>query len=324
LSPIVILWRVTEACNLACAFCEYRRTLARPRRAARAADVLAFGRVLGDFSRETGRPVLLSWLGGEPLLWPPLWEVSHTLRCEHGLRLSLTTNGARLTPAACRRLIDDFAEVTLSVDGHAPFHELVRGAPGLYPHLCAAAETLSALKSTVGSGPLLRANTVLMRSNIHALEDLANTLASWGIESLTFNILGGLPGDPFYERERLRPEHIAWLAAALPGLRARLAARGLTVLGADRYLRRLAHTALGLPLAVADCAPGQSFLFIDEAGRAAPCSFTSADYGLPITSLRSVADLQDLPARLAERRRAAPSSACADCHSTQVFGKFNA
>ncbi len=321
-SPLVVLWRLTEVCNLACPFCEYRRGLRRPRRAARPEDVLAFSRVLGEYSRKTGRPVLLSWMGGEPLLWPPLWEVSRALRREHGLRLSLTTNGTRLTPALCRRLAEDFAEVTLSVDGGAPLHEHLRGAPGLYSRLRAAAESLSELKSALGRGPLLRANTVLMRSNIHALEELGAALAEWGVEALTFNALGGVPGDPFFDCEHLRPEHVAWLRDALPGIRTRLAARGLTVLGDARYLHRLAHSAAGLPLPIADCAPGQSFLFIDEAGRAAPCSFTAAEYGVPAGSIHTIADLRALPARLAANRRTAPSAACTDCHSTQVFGKF--
>jgi MoaA/NifB/PqqE/SkfB family radical SAM enzyme len=321
-ASLIVVWRLTESCNLDCAFCEFRRSLRRPRRAARAEDVLAFGRVLGAYARDTGRRVLISWLGGEPLLWPPLWDVSRELRRAHSLDLSLTTNATRLDPGACRRLVADYAEVTLSVDGDHAFHERVRSAPGLYPRLRHAAETLAELKSARGAGPLIRANTVLMRSNLHALEPLASTLAGWGIEELTFNLLGGAPGDPFYDRERLRPADVDWLAATLPGLRARLAARGLRLAGGEAYLQRFAHTARGLPLPIHDCAPGQRFLFIDEAGRAAPCSFTSAEYGVPIAALRTLADLRALPALFAQRRLQHPARPCADCHSTQVHGKF--
>jgi MoaA/NifB/PqqE/SkfB family radical SAM enzyme len=318
-----VLWRINESCNLNCPFCEYRRTLRRPRRSVRAEDVLAFGRTLSHYANETGREVLLSFLGGEPTLWPPLWEVSRTLHQDHGLALSLTTNGATLSPEQLHYLANHYAEVTFSIDGDAAFHENLRGAPGLYPRLRAAIETLSKLKSAQGRGPLIRVNTVLMRSNIHVFESLATQLAAWGVEALTFNALGGTPGDPFYDRERLTPDHLAWLSAALPSLRARLAAQGLHLQGSEAYLHRLAHTAQGLPLPIADCAPGQTFLFINESGQASPCSFTTAEYGLPISTLQTPADLAALPARFNQARQASQAAACSDCPSTQVFGKFS-
>src|SRR5512134_498073 len=92
-SRLLVIWRVTEACDLGCAYCEYRRGLRQPRRSAEAGAVLAFGRVLAEYAEVTGREVMISWLGGEPLLWPPLWDVSATLRREHKLALSLTTSG---------------------------------------------------------------------------------------------------------------------------------------------------------------------------------------------------------------------------------------
>lgn len=320
---LVVVWRVAEACDLDCAYCEYRRSARRPRRSAAPESVLAFGRLLAEYQRATGRPVLLSWLGGEPLLWPPIWEVSSTLRREHGLALSVTTNGTRLrVPDLRRRLIEDFAEVTLSVDGDAATHDSVRGAPGLHAHLQAVIEDLRVRKAAAGRGPIIRVNTVLMHSNLTQLERLGEGLAAWGVEELTFNPLGGAPGDPFFEAERLQPADVAWLTLHLDGLRARLAQRGLLVRGSQRYVQRLDFAAHRWGWPVADCAPGDRFWFVDEHARLAPCSFATAEYGLPLAELRTVADLRDLPRRLAAQRRLAPAPACRDCHSPQVFGKF--
>jgi MoaA/NifB/PqqE/SkfB family radical SAM enzyme len=318
----VVIWRVTEACNLGCGYCEYRRGRGGRRHAAAANEVLAFGRALGEYAAATGREVLVSWLGGEPLLWPPLWEVGSALRHAFGLALSVTTNGTRLgQPGVLRRLADDYAEVTLSVDGPAWLHDDVREAPGLHAKLGAAVGALRAQRARLGRGPLVRANVVLMRSNLRRLEAMGRELAGWGVEALTFNTLGGQPADPFFERERLRPADVDWLMSAMPRLRERLAERGLGVCGSDRYLRRLAASALGQSLPVDDCAPGQQTLFVDEHGRAGACAFTAATHGVPIAEVRRGDEVAALPARLRARLRQ-KLAACLDCHSTQVFGKF--
>jgi MoaA/NifB/PqqE/SkfB family radical SAM enzyme len=320
--PLVVVWRVNEACDLDCAYCEFARGHGGPRRSARAADVVGFGRVLAEAQARTGRRVLLSFLGGEPLLWPPLWRVSAALRTA-GLGLSVTTNGTRLgAPGVVQALCAHFSEVTVSVDGGAEQHDTLRRAPGLHARLRAGVKALHAARAAVGHGPRLRANTVLTHASVRGLEALAVELAGWGIEALTFNALGGEPGDPFFDRERLRPADLAWLAGAVPGMRARLRARGLRLLGTHRYLERLAWSAHGVPVPVADCRPGADFLFVGVDGHAAPCSFTGPAYGIPVRALATPAALLALRARFERARAARPAGPCADCPSTQHFDKF--
>jgi organic radical activating enzyme len=99
-SPSFATWRV--------AFCAFDRRLDRPRRVAGREEVLAFGRVLGDYQRSTGERVMVSWIGGEPLLWPAVFEVSRQLQQEHGLSISATTNGTTLHQG--QRAAADFGE----------------------------------------------------------------------------------------------------------------------------------------------------------------------------------------------------------------------
>jgi MoaA/NifB/PqqE/SkfB family radical SAM enzyme len=325
--PLVVVWRVTEACDLGCWFCEYNRHRRRRRHSIRAEDALVFGRVLADYATATGRPVLVSWLGGEPLVWPPLLEVGHRFRDDYGLLLGITTNGWQLSSRALiEHLAQNYSEVTISVDGMARFHETARGAPGLWERLRGAVGELRDPRyrqGRPGGGPLLRANTILMRSNLCDFEALCEAVAGWGIEEVTFNALGGQPPGPYFERERLRPADIDWLMSALPGIRERQAGRGLRLRGDARYLRRLASGAAGEMVPVIDCHPGAEFLFVDEDGRVAPCSFTSAEYGLPMAEIRTGLELSLLPARFTERRRQQFLPPCRDCPSTQVFGKFD-
>ena len=321
--PLIVVWRVTERCDLACRYCEFNRHQVRSRRSAQAAAVLAFGAILRDYAVTTGRTVHLSFLGGEPLLWRPLRAVAAALKHDLGLSTGLTTNGTRLhLPGLHEHLVRDYDQLTISVDGPEAWHTTCREAPGLWARLRAGVTALAALKAQRGHGPLLRVNTVLMRSNVRGLEGLCAELARWGVEEVTFNSLGGSAGEAFYEQQRLRPADIHWLRTALPGLRQRLGPQGLCVRGSARYLARLERHAQAVPWPVDDCQPGATFLFVDEHGRLGPCDATTAGYGVPVSDIRSAADVAGLPLRLAQHRQRERLAACADCRSTAVFGKF--
>jgi MoaA/NifB/PqqE/SkfB family radical SAM enzyme len=87
-SPLTVIWRITEHCDLACPFCAYSRELRRPRAQADLSSALTLGEKLCDYACATGRAVHVSFLGGEPLLWPYLAQVSRQFH-ERGLSLSL-------------------------------------------------------------------------------------------------------------------------------------------------------------------------------------------------------------------------------------------
>jgi AdoMet-dependent heme synthase len=326
---LVVVWRITEACDLGCAYCGYGRDLLRPRAEADPGAVLAWGRVLRDYAQAAGREVMVSWLGGEPLRWPPLLEVAQVFRREYQLSLSVTTNGTALSSERVRRqLTRDFSELVLSLDGPPAWHDTLRQAPGLNRRLRANIQQVRELKEREGSKLRLGVNTVLMRENVSEFEALCQTAAEWGIETLTFNGLGGRDRPEFFPDHRLLPKQVAWLRDALPGIRARMARLGLTICGSEPYLERLAASAAGqaLPIGVDEggqgCRAGDSFLFVDEQGRVSPCSYTSEAYGYRLATLQTPEAVRTLPARWAADRQRHPAAACADCLSTQVFGKF--
>ena len=321
--PLVVVWRVTELCNLGCRFCGYSRHLRWPRQAAHPEQVLAFGALLRDYQAESGRDVLVSWLGGEPLLWPPLMELSHTFKQEFKLHLGVTTNGTRLDSARIReRIVNDYDQITISLDGVEDWHDSYRDAPGLYARLGATIRKLRQARADTGHGPLIRVSTILTRENLAGFEALCRDCAAWGVEELTFNPLGGQSRPDFYAGHCLLPEHISWFVQELPRLREQMAQMGLKICGGQDYSNRIVSSIRGIPVPVADCKPGVQFLFIDERGLVGPCSFTLHRYGYPLAGFKSVQDLVRLPARLAERKRSEMLTPCRDCLSTQVFGKF--
>jgi MoaA/NifB/PqqE/SkfB family radical SAM enzyme len=320
---VIVVWRVTERCNLACGFCAYDRRVERPRADAEPGAVLAFGAALAAYQRRTGDQVLVSWLGGEPLLWRPLAGLTAALTGELGLRVSVTTNGTALaSPAVRAHLLEHYSEVTVSVDGFAPVHDRLRGWPGGFATLRRAVAALAADKRRAGRGPLLRANVVLMRDNVADFERLCVELSGWGVEEITFNQLGGNDRPEFFPAHRLRPEDVDRLDRRLDALRARLAPAGTALRGGDRYVERIASSTAGRRLPVYECAPGERFLFVSERGVVAPCSFTGDAYGVPLSELATADDVAALPARFAAARGRRRAAVCDDCPSTQVFDKF--
>ncbi|MFO0566363.1 MAG: radical SAM protein [Polyangiaceae bacterium] len=316
---MVILWRIEERCNFACSFCGYSRELPRQRRSTSAADVRRGIERFAAWPRRPGERVLLSWLGGEPFLRRDLTELT---RCavELGLSVSATSNGTALTDRALRRhVIDHYAELTLSVDGFADFHDGVRGHTGSFALVEKVLRALAAERHERGHGPLLRVNSVLMRDNARAFPELALGLASFGIDELSVNQLGGVERPEFHREHALGPGDVEFLEAVWPRLRAELSQRGVRLLGGATYLERLTASARGLALPVADCRPGERFVFVDVDGRMSPCCHTIDSLGSPLTNLE---DFRRLPLLFASARAAVRPRACDDCMSTETSAKF--
>lgn len=195
---MIVVWRITEHCNLRCPFCEWDPSLPRARRHADAREMLRFATLLAGWQATTGWRVLVRWRGGEPLRWPEPARVAAQVHAL-GLAQSATTNGTPLGQAKAQDLVlRHFAALTVSVDGFADFHDPMRGWPGGLDRPRDAGQALVARRASPGALGL-RANVVLMRQNLHAFPDRCDALADWGIDEITFNARGG--------RDRPWPAH---------------------------------------------------------------------------------------------------------------------
>ena len=324
----VVVWRVTEQCNLGCGFCAYDRGLKFPRIQADAAQVARAAQLLMQWSQTRGERLLLSWLGGEPLLVPWLLPLSAKLHAvaqssSLDLALSLTTNGTRLVDASVRQaLLANFSEITVSIDAWGRAHEQLRGWAGGFQMLNESMQQLFSERMIQGSKMRVRINVVLMRNTIAEFPALCAKLSRWPISEISFNALGGRDRPDFYAKNALSAQDLDVFARTLPELRAQLAAKNIRLVGDENYLNRLKQIANRWAMPVRDCQPGQHFLFIDERGRMAPCHFSSDEYGLPLDAIQSLSNLDEALASFAVQQTQRPAGACADCLSTQVFGKF--
>jgi len=183
-APFLVIWELTQACDLACRHC---RASARPWRdpaeltTAEAFGVLAQIRALGD--------PLLVFTGGDPLKRPDLFDIlSESVRS--GLRTAITPSA---TPLLDRDAVRRFrgagvARMAVSLDGaDAEQHDGFRGVPGSFRI------TLDALAAAREMGLETQVNTTVTRRNLGSLERIAGLVAEHGARlwSVFFLVLTG-------------------------------------------------------------------------------------------------------------------------------------
>jgi MoaA/NifB/PqqE/SkfB family radical SAM enzyme len=320
---MIVVWQITERCNLSCPFCLYDKRRSGKRREADIKAVLRFAHLLGQYRQKYDERVLISWLGGEPLLWSPLFPLSRHLRKQYDVQFSVTTNGSSLHRAVIQeQVLACLSELTISVDGFAEQHNKLRGWPNGLQSLRAATRQLSR-NARAGSAALkLRVNTVLMHDNVRLFADLCRELCSWGIHEITFNQLGGRDRPEFYPEHRLQPEDALFLVDMIPALREELSRAGVILCGDERYLQRIEASSRDIKIPVHDCRSGERFLFIDELGRVSLCSFTAQSLGISINECKHADEIAALPLHFPVARQVHLPAPCDNCTSTRVFAKF--
>ena len=126
----------------------------------------------------------------------------------------------------------------------------------------------------------------------------------------------------FYEDHRLTPEDAANLHKIIKNTREELANKDVTLCGADTYLDKIMATAQNKKLPGLNCKPAKDFLFVDESGRIAPCSFTVVEKGVELSSIRTGQDIANLSKHNRITNDHLLGKECQNCPSTHVFKKF--
>lgn len=170
-APFLVIWEVTQACDLACAHC---RACARPQTNPNELTTDEGRRLLGEI-RRFGDPLTV-FTGGDPLKRPDLFRL---LRCsvDLGLRTTVTPSATPLlTRAAVERFREDgVARMAISLDdADARSHDDFRGVAGSFRR------SLEALDWAAEVGLETQVNTTVTRRNQDRLERIAERAASSG------------------------------------------------------------------------------------------------------------------------------------------------
>ena len=172
-SPLVVIWEVTRACDLACMHC---RASAIPAREPGELTTEEGRRLIAEV-RRFGRPLFVL-SGGDPLMRPDIFELIQA-SADAGLRTCLSPSGTPLlTHAALLRARESgLSGVSISLDGSCEtIHDRFRGVRGSFRWSLEGAAAAAAL------GLRLQINTTLGRHNLGdlpAIADLVGALEAW-------------------------------------------------------------------------------------------------------------------------------------------------
>ncbi|HSB13587.1 MAG TPA: TIGR04053 family radical SAM/SPASM domain-containing protein [Bryobacteraceae bacterium] len=169
-APFVVIWEVTQACDLACLHC--RASAIACRNPLELATNEGF-RLLEEI-RTFGDPLMV-FTGGDPLKRPDLFDLlRHSVSL--GLRTTVTPSATPLLTAEAIQGFRDcgVARMAVSLDGpDAALHDGFRRVDGSFER------TIFALEHARRAGLPTQINTTVTRHNFGQLEEIATLVAHW-------------------------------------------------------------------------------------------------------------------------------------------------
>jgi AdoMet-dependent heme synthase len=278
-APLLVIWEVTQACDLACVHC---RASAQSERHPNELTTEQGYRLLDEI-RSFGDPLMV-FTGGDPLKRPDLFDLIR-YSAGLGLRTNVTPSA---TPLLTEQAIDGFkaagvARMAISVDGpDAASHDEFRGVPGTFDR------AMLALRHARNIGLDTQFQTTVTRRNMHRLAEIAEIVTEvrskmW---SLFFLIVTGraLAGDDLQAEEYERVfEYMYELSKTAPF--------GIKTTEAMHYRRYVAQpvkaehgvtaneSAKGVAWRTAGVSDGKGFVFVSHTGEIFPAGFLPVSGG---------------------------------------------
>ena len=272
-APMLVIWEVTQACDLACVHC---RASAQSERNPGELTTEQGYRLLDEI-RSFGEPLMV-FTGGDPLKRPDLFDL-----LRYSVRIGLRTNVTpSATPLLTEQAIDNFKaagvmRMAISVDGpDAASHDDFRGVPGTFDR------AMLALRHARDIGLDTQFQTTVTRRNMHRLREIADIVTEvrskmW---SLFFLIVTGraLAGDDLQAEEYERVfEFMYELSKTAPF--------GIKTTEAMHYRRYVAQrvkaehgvtaneSAKNVAWRTAGVSDGKGFVFVSHTGEIFPAGF---------------------------------------------------
>jgi radical SAM protein len=276
-APMLVIWEVTQACDLACVHC---RASAQSERNPSELSTEQGYRLLDEI-RSFGEPLMV-FTGGDPLKRPDLFDlIRHSVKI--GLRTNVTPSATPLLTAVA---IDKFKQagvtrMAISVDGHnAASHDDFRGVPGTFDR------AMFALAHARDIGLDTQFQTTVTRRNMEHLPEIAEIVKEMGSKmwSLFFLIVTGRA----LEDDDLRADEYEDVFKFMYEL-SKTAPFGVKTTEAMHYRRYVAQrtraehgitenqNAKGVAFRTAGVSDGKGFVFVSHQGEIFPSGF------LPVT-----------------------------------------
>ena len=165
--PLVVIWEVTQACDLKCQHC---RACAQPFRDLRELTSVEAKRLINEVA-EMGAPLFV-FTGGDPLKRPDIYQLVE-YAAERGVHPSLTPSATPLLTreAVAKLKASALTRLAVSLDAStAAIHDGFRGVPGSWQR------TVDVVSWAEEVGLQLQINTTVTQRNKHDLPAIAELL----------------------------------------------------------------------------------------------------------------------------------------------------
>ena len=276
--PFVLIWEVTQACELACKHC---RADAQRRRHPMELSTSEAMSLLDDIA-SFGKDQILVLSGGDPLFRPDLFDILADGR-DIGLQMTLTPSGtSSLTPDVVKEIAKiDVRRLALSLDGASPTaHDAFRQEDGSFSSTMIAAEVAREHNLP------LQINTTVCEETVDELPDVIDLVCE--LEAVLWSVFFLVPIGRGQALAPVSPERaesvMQWLLTACKE-------RGLGIKTTEApHYRRVAlqsqHRQTDSPQPVTDSigrrsgiGAGDGFAFISHTGEVFPSGFLPLSVG---------------------------------------------
>jgi 12,18-didecarboxysiroheme deacetylase len=171
----VVVWNVTQACNLKCIHCYARAQSGRHERELSYEEGLA---LLDDLAAY-GAPVVL-FSGGEPLMRPDLTDLAR-YAVDRGMRAVISTNGTLITRKKAKELKEiGLSYVGVSLDGLEAVNDRFRGKKGAY------GEALAGIRNCREAGLKVGLRFTINRMNVGEIPSIFDLLEAEAVPRICF------------------------------------------------------------------------------------------------------------------------------------------
>jgi radical SAM protein with 4Fe4S-binding SPASM domain len=169
--PILAVWEITLACDLACGHCGSRAGKARP-------DELTTAEALDLVDQLADLGVIeVVLIGGESYLRADWLDIVARI-AERGMEPLITTGGRGMTPERARAAqAAGLVSASVSIDGMAATHDEQRGVRGSWD------AAIAAMRHLRDAGVPVSANTQINRLSMRELPDVLETIIAHGAHS---------------------------------------------------------------------------------------------------------------------------------------------
>ncbi len=265
----VIVWNLTQRCNLACPHCYIDAKYRVPSQELTTGEA----RALIDDAAVLRAPIIL-FSGGEPLVRSDVFDLS-AYAVSRGLRVGLSTNGTLITRGVAELIAETgISYVGVSIDGAQHTHDEFRKKEGAF------VAAVTGLENARDAGVKTGIRFTVNRYNVSDLPAITDLLITHRIPRFClYHLVYAGRADASLDITNEQRAHVMnYLIKRVPTL----AQHGVEVLTTDnhadgiyvmRSTTRHSEDQMRLLRAHGGCSAGQKIINVDPVGNVRPCQF---------------------------------------------------